>query len=119
MDSYLNTWRRHAQFDADAHSTGRASSTASRRAGRCRTGPQPGIGRLRQVVAALLQEYPSATMLTAHPDLAVFPHRRVAMVRGRVQTHPPGPAATRLYKHGGLSLMEMLTPWIVLDSAAA
>lgn len=55
----------------------------------------------------------------AHPDLAVFPHRGVAMVRGRVQTHPPGPAGTRLYKHGGLSLMEMLTPWIVLDSAAA
>jgi hypothetical protein len=55
----------------------------------------------------------------AHPDLAVFPHRRVAMVRGRVQTHPPGPAATRLYKHGGLSLMEMLTPWIVLESPAA
>jgi len=30
-----------------------------------RTGPQPGIGRLRQVVAALLQEYPSATVLRA------------------------------------------------------
>jgi hypothetical protein len=54
-----------------------------------------------------------------HPDLAVFPHRRVAMVRGRVQTHPPGPAAARLYKHGGLSLMEMLTPWLILDSAAS
>jgi len=51
-----------------------------------------------------------------HPDLAVIPHRRVAMIRGRVQTHPPGPAGSRLYKHGGLSLMEMLTPWIVLDS---
>lgn len=52
----------------------------------------------------------------SHPDLAVIPHRRVAMVRGRVQTHPPGPAGTRLYKHGGLSLMEMLTPWIVLEA---
>jgi len=51
----------------------------------------------------------------SHPDLAVIPHRRVAMVRGRVQTHPSGPAGTRLYKHGGLSLMEMLTPWIVLE----
>jgi len=50
-----------------------------------------------------------------HADLAVIPHRRVAMIRGRVQTHPPGPASSRLYKHGGLSLMEMLTPWIVLD----
>lgn len=52
----------------------------------------------------------------AHPDLTPIPHRRVAMIRGRVQTHPPGPASTRLYKHGGLSLMEMLTPWIVLES---
>lgn len=41
------------------------------------------------------------------------------MVRGRVQTHPPGPASARLYKHGGLSLMEMLTPWIVLEPARA
>lgn len=49
-----------------------------------------------------------------HPDLTVLPHRRLAMVRGRVQTHPSGPAAARLYKHGGLSLMEMLTPWVVL-----
>lgn len=55
----------------------------------------------------------------SHPDLALIPHRQVAMVRGRVQTHPPGPAGTRLYKHGGLSLMEMLTPWIVLESGPA
>ncbi len=52
----------------------------------------------------------------SHPDLALIPHRRVTMVRGRVQTHPPGPAGARLYKHGGLSLMEMLTPWIVLEA---
>lgn len=51
----------------------------------------------------------------SHPDVAVVPHRRVAMIRGRVQTHPPGPAGARLYKHGGLSLMEMVTPWIVLE----
>lgn len=51
----------------------------------------------------------------AHPDLTLIPHHGVAMVRGRVQTHPPGPASSRLYKHGGLSLMEMLTPWIVLE----
>jgi len=53
--------------------------------------------------------------LEARPDLLA--HRRVAVSRGRVQTHPPGPAGSRLYKHGGLSLMEMLTPWIVLESA--
>lgn len=52
----------------------------------------------------------------AHPDLAVLPHRGVAMIRGRVQTHSTGQASSKLYKHGGLSLMEMLTPWIVLES---
>ena len=53
-----------------------------------------------------------------HPDLAVLEDKGVAVIRGRVQTHPPGPAAAKLYKHGGLSLMEMLTPWIVLEGRA-
>jgi len=51
-----------------------------------------------------------------HSDLLLVPNRNVAMIRGRVQTHPPGPASARLYKHGGLSLMEMLTPWIELST---
>jgi len=53
-----------------------------------------------------------------HPDVAVvhdYAGRPVMMLRGRVQTHVPGEQANRLYKHGGLSLMEMLTPWIVLE----
>ncbi len=54
-----------------------------------------------------------------HKDVAVMQipgGGRVMMLRGRVQTHPPGEQANRLYKHGGLSLMEMLTPWVVLQS---
>ena len=51
-----------------------------------------------------------------HPDLLALRDRDVALIRGRVQTHPPGAAGSRLYKHGGLSLMEMLTPWLVLKS---
>jgi len=51
-----------------------------------------------------------------HPDLAVLGDRGVAVIRGRVQTHPPGPGGSRLYKHGGLSLMEMLVPWIILEA---
>jgi len=58
---------------------------------------------------------PGEDLPPAHPDLAIIPHRNVAMIRGRVQTHPRGPAANKLYKHGGLSLMEMLVPWIVLE----
>jgi hypothetical protein len=51
-----------------------------------------------------------------HADLLLLRDRNVAMIRGRVQTHPPGPASARLYKHGGLSLMEMLTPWVELST---
>jgi len=51
-----------------------------------------------------------------HDDLAVYRDRGVAVLRGRIHPHPPGPAAARLYKHGGLSLMEMLTPWLVFAS---
>jgi hypothetical protein len=54
-----------------------------------------------------------------HPDVATVqaPNgRRVMMLRGRVQTHTPGEQSNRLYKHGGLSLMEMFIPWIVLKS---
>ncbi|GFP37684.1 hypothetical protein HKBW3S44_01361 [Candidatus Hakubella thermalkaliphila] len=50
-----------------------------------------------------------------HPDLVVYPNRKVAVLRGRIQTHPPGKVAGRLYKHGGLSIMEILTPWVVLE----
>jgi len=56
--------------------------------------------------------------LLEHPDVAVLSNyagKPVMMIRGRVQTHAPGEQANRLYKHGGLSLMEMLTPWIVLE----
>lgn len=54
-----------------------------------------------------------------HPDLITLADRDLAIIRGRAQTHPPGPQSTKLYKHGGLSLMEMLTPWVVLTSSAS
>lgn len=50
-----------------------------------------------------------------HRGLHVLRDRGIAMIRGRVQTHPRGQGARKLYKHGGMSLMEMLTPWIVLE----
>ncbi len=49
-----------------------------------------------------------------HSDLTVLRDRHLAIIRGRVQTHPSGAASSRLYKHGGLSLMETLVPWIEL-----
>ena len=53
-----------------------------------------------------------------HQGVHVVADHSVAMVRGRVQTHPRGDGARRLYKHGGLSLMEMLVPWLVLEAAS-
>lgn len=51
-----------------------------------------------------------------HPDLTIIREKNLAILRGRVQTHFQGPASNKLYRHGGLSLMEMLTPWIVLQT---
>lgn len=52
----------------------------------------------------------------SHPDLRVMLDRDLALLQGRVQTHPTGAGASRLYKHGGLSLMESLVPWLALKS---
>ena len=60
----------------------------------------------------------SGETLLEHPDIGLLNDHSgnpIMMVRGRVQTHVPGEQSNRLYKHGGLSLMEMLTPWIVLQ----
>lgn len=49
------------------------------------------------------------------PGLWVDPARRLAVVAGRVHNRPQAPSPSNsMYRHGGLSLMEMLTPWLVL-----
>jgi hypothetical protein len=50
-----------------------------------------------------------------HPDVAHLTSRHLECLRGRVTTHSSGEGANKLYRHGGLSLMEMLTPWLVLQ----
>jgi hypothetical protein len=40
--------------------------------------------------------------------------RRLAVMAGRGHNRFQGPGAQSVYRHGGLTLMEMLTPWIVL-----
>ncbi len=49
-------------------------------------------------------------------DIVIHEAKQLAMVKGRVKTKSTGEAAVKLYKHGGLSLMEMLTPWVVLET---
>ncbi len=47
-------------------------------------------------------------------DIVIHEGKQLAMVKGRVKTRSTGEASVKLYKHGGLSLMEMLTPWVIL-----
>jgi len=48
------------------------------------------------------------------PELQLLGDRRLAMLRGRIKNRPQGPSGNKAYRHGGMSLMEMLTPWLVL-----
>lgn len=50
-----------------------------------------------------------------HPDVYFLGEKKLCLIKGRVQTHPPGQGGTKLYKHGGLSLMECIIPWIILE----
>jgi len=51
----------------------------------------------------------------AIPGLYVDLSRRLAVLMGRAHNRPQAPSASQsVYRHGGLSLMEMLTPWLVL-----
>jgi hypothetical protein len=52
----------------------------------------------------------------ASDDVYIDTLHKVAMIKGRVKTKSTGEAASKLYKHGGLSLMEMITPWIELET---
>ena len=47
-------------------------------------------------------------------ELQIIAHKRVAMLRGRIKNRPQGPSANKIFRHGGMSLMEMLTPYIQL-----
>lgn len=49
------------------------------------------------------------------PGLQIIDDMRLAMLQGRIKNRPMGPSANNAYRHGGMSLMEMLTPWLVLE----
>ena len=55
------------------------------------------------------------------PGLWLDESRRLTVLAGRGHNRPQAPSASQsVYRHGGLTLMEMLTPWLVLgpvDSA--
>lgn len=45
-------------------------------------------------------------------ELQLIPRQRLAMMRGRIKNRVQGPAGNKAYRHGGMSLMEMFTPWL-------
>jgi len=51
----------------------------------------------------------------SHPQLQILPGSRLAMLRGRIKNRPRGPSGNRIYRHGGMSLMEMIVPWLVIE----
>lgn len=47
--------------------------------------------------------------------VAIDESRRLAILVGRAHNRPQAPSASQsVYRHGGISLMEVLTPWLVL-----
>lgn len=61
---------------------------------------------------------PGEALPEAQPGLWVNTERKLAVLSGRTHNRPQAPSASQsIYRHGGLSLMEMLTPWLVLAPA--
>jgi hypothetical protein len=47
--------------------------------------------------------------------VAIDESRRLAILVGRAHNRPQAPSASQsVYRHGGISLMEVLTPWLIL-----
>lgn len=58
---------------------------------------------------------PDEPLPTSATGLWVDEPRRLGILAGRAHNRPPAPSASQsVYRHGGFSLMEMLTPWLVL-----
>lgn len=79
--------------------------------------PSPDIRELNSYFGnnrnALLSDNPNPPK---SDDIMVHEAKGIAMIKGRIKTRSTGEAAMKLYKHGGLSLMEMLIPWVVLET---
>ena len=62
--------------------------------------------------AAFPQEEP---LPGEEPGLFIARAKRLAVIKGRYHNKPQAPHPSQsLYRHGGLTLMEVLTPWLLL-----
>ena len=59
---------------------------------------------------------PDETPPAPGPGLRMDRRRGLAMLAGRCHNRPKALSESRsVYRHGGLTLMEMLAPWLVLE----
>lgn len=47
-------------------------------------------------------------------ELKIISNRRLGIIKGRIKNRPKGHSANKVFRHGGLSLMEVLTPWLII-----
>jgi len=47
-------------------------------------------------------------------ELKIIANRRLAILKGRIKNRPKGHSANKVFRHGGLSLMEVLTPRLII-----
>lgn len=71
---------------------------------------QPSLSEIEAVIGSrqfvlIFHELEQGIRVIRDPAL-----RDLAMIKGKVQLHPPGEAGRKLYKHGGMLLMEMQVP---------
>jgi hypothetical protein len=73
-------------------------------------------GKDRALNGKRSREFTEEELLPAEtPELFVDRERRLAAIRGRCHNRPQAPSpAQSVYRHEGISLMEVLTPWLIL-----
>jgi len=49
--------------------------------------------------------------------LQLIKNKNLAMLRGKIKNRPKGHSSNKVFRHGGMSLMEMITPWLVIERA--
>lgn len=48
-------------------------------------------------------------------EIKIISNQRLAILKGRIKNRPKGPSSNKVFRHGGLSLMEVLTPWLIIN----
>jgi len=76
---------------------------------------EPGLEALKFLEQNRFRFYNQEEIPPQVSELQIIPDKNLAMIRGRIMNRLQGPAASKVFRHGGLSLMEMLCPYIVIE----